>query len=49
MVDSSAMISFERTKKLEFGDTDDEALDRDEEVKSHMNNSDMYEEDHMPQ
>ena len=49
IVDSSAMISFERTKKLEFGDTDDDVLDHDEEVKSPMKNILMYQEDQLSQ
>ena len=43
------MLSFERTKKLDFGDDDDLVLDRDEEVKSPEQNILMYEEDYLPQ
>ena len=43
MADSSAMLSFERTKKLEFGD--EESLDRDEEVKSPIKNIVLYEQE----
>ena len=41
--DSSQMLSFERTKKLEF-DEDSLALDRDEEVITPMNKMILYEE-----
>ena len=37
------MLSFERTKKLEFGD--EESLDRDEEVKSPIKNIVLYEQE----